>query len=151
MHTCISSHGLKRSRHSCPRWVNAGNKNTPSTHHPRRRNVTTLMVGLKRKRSHTQKSHPKVVNPRDIAGERKKNKTKQKNPKKEKKARSSAFETDALPPDQRVGQATEKQSSMPLEFVLSPSPHSALTLLHLFSYKRERKGGGKERERGGGG
>ena len=28
-----------------PRRVNAGNKNTPSTHHPRRRNVTTLMVG----------------------------------------------------------------------------------------------------------
>ena len=43
--------------------------------HPQRRNVTTLMVGLK-KRSHTQKSHPKVVNPRDIAGERKKKKKK---------------------------------------------------------------------------
>ena len=52
-------------------------KNTPSTHHPRRRNVTTLMVGLKN-RSHTQKSHPKVVNPRDIAGERKKKKKKKK-------------------------------------------------------------------------
>ena len=38
-------------------------------HHPRRQNVTTLMVGLK-KRSHMQKSHPKMVNPRDIAGER---------------------------------------------------------------------------------
>ena len=49
--------------------VNASNKNTPSTHHPRRRNVTTLMVGFK-KRSHMQKSHPKMVNPRDIAGER---------------------------------------------------------------------------------
>ena len=48
MHTCISSHGLKRSWRSCPRRVNAGNKNTPSTHHPRRRNVTTLMVGLKK-------------------------------------------------------------------------------------------------------
>ena len=47
MHTCISSHWLKRSWRSCPRRVNAGNKNTPSTHHPRRRNVTTLMVGLK--------------------------------------------------------------------------------------------------------
>ena len=69
MHTCISSHGLKRSWRSCPRRVNAGNKNTPSTHHPRRRNVTTLMVGLK-KRSHTRKSHPKLVNLRDIAGER---------------------------------------------------------------------------------
>ena len=45
MHTCISSHGLKRSWRSCPRRVNAGNKNTPSTHHPRR--WTTLMVGLK--------------------------------------------------------------------------------------------------------
>ena len=75
MHTCISSHGLKRSWRSCPRRVNAGNKNTLSTHHPRRRNVTTLMVGLK-KRSHMQKSHPKVVNPRDIAGERKKTKNK---------------------------------------------------------------------------
>ena len=71
MYTCISSHGLKRSWRSCPRRVNAGNKNTPIMHHPRRRNVTTLMVGLKN-RSHTQKSHPKVVNPRDIAGERKK-------------------------------------------------------------------------------
>ena len=74
MHTCISSHGLKRSWRSCPRRVNAGNKNTPSTHHPRRWNVTTLMAGLK-KRSHTQKSHPKVVNPRGIAGERKKTTT----------------------------------------------------------------------------
>ena len=40
MHTCISSHGLERSWRSCPRRVNADNKNTPSTHHPRRRNVT---------------------------------------------------------------------------------------------------------------
>ena len=31
-----------------PRRANADNKNTPSTHHPRRRNVTTLMVGLKK-------------------------------------------------------------------------------------------------------
>ena len=68
MHTCISSHGLKRSWRSCPRRVNAGNKNTPRTHHPRRRNVTTLMVGLKN--GHIRrKSHPKMVNPRDIAGE----------------------------------------------------------------------------------
>ena len=47
MHTCIPSHGLKRSWHSCPRWVNASNKNTPSMHHPQRQNVTTSMVGLK--------------------------------------------------------------------------------------------------------
>ena len=38
MHTCIPSR---------PRRVNAGNKNTPSMHHPRRQNVTTSMVGLK--------------------------------------------------------------------------------------------------------
>ena len=70
MHTCISSRGLKRSWHSCPRQVNAGNKNTPSTHHPRRRNVTTLMVGLEN--SHIRKNlTQKVVNPRDIAGEKK--------------------------------------------------------------------------------
>ena len=36
--------------------------------------MTTLMVALK-KRSHMQKSHPKVVNPRDIAGERRKKKS----------------------------------------------------------------------------
>ena len=44
------------------------------------------MVGLKtknkkknkKKGSHTQKSHPKVVNPRDIAGERKQTNEKQK-------------------------------------------------------------------------
>ena len=71
MHTCISSHGLKRSWHSCPRRVNAGNKNTPSTHHPQRRNT---LNGWIKKRPHKQKSHPKVVNPRDIAGERKKKK-----------------------------------------------------------------------------
>ena len=43
---CIPLHRLKRLGHSCPRWVNAGNKNTPSTCHPRRWNVTTSMVGL---------------------------------------------------------------------------------------------------------
>ena len=47
----------KQIRHSCPRQVNVGNKNTPSMHHPQRRNVTTPMVWLK-KWSHTQKSHP---------------------------------------------------------------------------------------------
>ena len=75
MYTCISSHGLKRSWRSCPRRVNAGNKNTPSTHHPRRRNVTTLMVGLKN--GHVRKNlTQKVVNPRDIAGEREKKRKK---------------------------------------------------------------------------
>ena len=47
----------QRSWHSCHRRVYAGNKNTPSMHHPRRR-----MVGLKKK-SNTQKSHPKWWTP----------------------------------------------------------------------------------------
>ena len=36
----------KRSWHSYPRWVNAGNKNTPIMHYPWRWNMTTYMVGL---------------------------------------------------------------------------------------------------------
>ena len=68
MHACIPSHGLKRSWHSCPRPVNDGNKITPSMHHPQRRNVTTSMVGLK---TVTYAKIPsKMVNPRDLAGER---------------------------------------------------------------------------------
>ena len=61
MHTCILSHGLKRSWHSCPRQVNAGNKNTPSTHHPQRWNVTTCMVGLENghiRKNPTQNGEP---------------------------------------------------------------------------------------------
>ena len=59
----------KDPENSCPRRVNTGNKNTPGVHHPRRRNLTTSMVGLKKerkekskqtknRRSNTQKSHP---------------------------------------------------------------------------------------------
>ena len=48
MHTCIPSHGLIRSWHSCPRWVNASSNNKPSMRHPQRRNVTISMVGLKK-------------------------------------------------------------------------------------------------------
>ena len=57
MHTCIPSHRLKRSDiHDLDRWMLASK--TPSMHHPQRRNVTT------------SKFSPKLVNPRDIAGER---------------------------------------------------------------------------------
>ena len=63
MHTFFSSHILKRSWHSYPRRVNAGSKNTPSTHHPRRRNVTTLMVGLKKKTVTYAKISPKSGEP----------------------------------------------------------------------------------------
>ena len=47
---CAHVHFIARTQKIltlCPRRVNAGNKNTPSTHHPRRRNVTTLMLELK--------------------------------------------------------------------------------------------------------
>ena len=69
MHTYVLSHGLKTFWRSCPRRVNAGNKNTPSMHHPRRRNVTTSMVGLKDSHTHTHKISPKMVTLRDIAGD----------------------------------------------------------------------------------
>ena len=78
MHTCISSHGLKRSWHSCPRRVNAGNKNTPSTHHPRRRNVTTLIFGLKN--GHIRKNLTQSGEPQRYSwGTQKKKKKKKKN------------------------------------------------------------------------
>ena len=75
MHTCISSHGLKRSWRSCPRRVNASNKKH-TQHAPSMKTECDYLNGWIKKRSHTQKSHPKVVNPRDIAGERKKKKKK---------------------------------------------------------------------------
>ena len=61
MHTYIPSHRLERSW--CPylRWVNVSNKNTPSMHHPQRRNVTTSVVGLKNDHMHknlTQNCEP---------------------------------------------------------------------------------------------
>ena len=54
MPTCNPSHWLKRFWHSCPRWMNARNKNNPSMHHPWRWNVTASMVGLKK--SHIRKN-----------------------------------------------------------------------------------------------
>ena len=75
-----------------------------------------------------QKSHPKVVNPRDIAGERKKKKKKKitgmtqpgKNTtgKAGMEPRSAALETDTLPLGQR-GVAQEREVCLPLVFVLT--------------------------------
>ena len=65
MHTWISSHRFKRSWHSYNRWVNAGNKNTPSMHHPWRWNVTTSVVGLKNvhiRKNLTQSGEPQRYN-----------------------------------------------------------------------------------------
>ena len=66
---CNWLHRLKRSWHSCPREVNAGNKNTPSMHHALRGNVTTSVVELKTVTS--AKISPKMVNPKDIECRRK--------------------------------------------------------------------------------
>ena len=66
MHTCILSHRLKRSWHSCPRRVHAGNKNTPSMHNE---DGMRLPQWLDRKKTVTYaKVSPKVVNTRDTAG-----------------------------------------------------------------------------------
>ena len=64
MHTCIPSHRLKRSWHSCP-W-SAGNLNIPSMHHPQRQILNASMVGLKTVTY--AKISPQMVSPRDIAG-----------------------------------------------------------------------------------
>ena len=63
--------------HVLERWMIA-TKNIPSMHYPRRRNVTTSVVGLK-KNNQTNKTKknpghickqisPKMVKPRDLAG-----------------------------------------------------------------------------------
>ena len=65
MHTCIPLHGPKRSWCSCPWRVYAGNKNTHSMHYPRRWNVTTSMVGLKKghiRKSLTPNGEPQLGN-----------------------------------------------------------------------------------------
>ena len=52
---------IKRFWHSCPRRVNASNKNTTSIQHPWRWNVTTSVVGLKNghiRKSLTQNGEP---------------------------------------------------------------------------------------------
>ena len=54
-------------------------------HAPSTKTECDYLNGWIKKRSHTQKSHPKVVNPRDIAGQRKTKKTKNKKKREKKK------------------------------------------------------------------
>ena len=54
-------------------WQQKHTQHAPST-----KMECDYLNGWIKKRSHTQKSHPKVVNPRDIAGERQKKKKKKK-------------------------------------------------------------------------
>ena len=57
-------------------WMPATKKHTQ--HAPSTKTECDYLNAWIKKWSHTQKSHPKVVNPRDIAGERKKKKKKKK-------------------------------------------------------------------------
>ena len=52
---------LKRSWHSCPRQMNASNKNTQ--HAPSTKTECDYLYGWIKKRSHKQKSHPKWWTP----------------------------------------------------------------------------------------
>ena len=72
MHTCIPSHKLKRSRHSCPIQVISGSKKTQHAPSTKMECDYLKFNGWIKKTSHRQKSPPKMVNPRDIAGERRK-------------------------------------------------------------------------------
>ena len=64
MHTLTSSHGLKRSWYSCPRQVN----DCITQHAPSMKTECDYLYGWIKNWSHTQKSHPNMVNPRDLAG-----------------------------------------------------------------------------------
>ena len=55
MHTCSPSHWLKRSWHSCPRRVIAGNRNTQ--HPPSSNKECDCLNGWIKKWSHRQNSH----------------------------------------------------------------------------------------------
>ena len=63
MHTCFPSHGLKRSRHSCPSRQQKQTQHAPST-----KTECDYLYGWIKKRSHAQKSHKKKMKPRVIAG-----------------------------------------------------------------------------------
>ena len=67
---CAHMHSMARTQKILtliPRWVNAGNKNTPSMLHPRRRKCDHLHGWIKNGHTHAKIS-PKMVNPRDVAG-----------------------------------------------------------------------------------
>ena len=49
--------------------MGAGNKNTPSTHHPRRQDVATSMTGLKKKNGHIRINPTKNGEPRRYSWE----------------------------------------------------------------------------------
>ena len=69
MHTSIPSHELKRSWHSCPRRANAGNNNKNTRHAPSTKTECNYLNGWINMVTYAIIS-PKMVNPRDIAWER---------------------------------------------------------------------------------
>ena len=67
MHSRIPSHGLTRSCHSCPGRVNGGKKDTQ--HAPSTKTERDYVNGwIKEKKATYAKISPKMVNPRDLAG-----------------------------------------------------------------------------------
>ena len=54
-------------------WTGECRQQKHTQHAPSTKTECDYLNGWIKKQSHTQKSHPKVVNPRDIAGERQKN------------------------------------------------------------------------------
>ena len=75
---CAYMHFIARTRKKILTFMSTGEcrqqKHTQQA--PSTKTECDYLNGWIKKRSHTQKSHPKVVNPRDIAGERKKKKKK---------------------------------------------------------------------------
>ena len=61
------SHGLKRSRHLCPRRMDAGNKKQ-TQHAPSTKTECDYLNGWIKKTVTYAKISPKMVNPRDLAG-----------------------------------------------------------------------------------
>ena len=72
MHTCIPSHELKKSWHSCPRRVNASNKKKTTQHAPSTKMECVYLYGWIKKWIHTQKSHQEWWNPEIKLGMQKK-------------------------------------------------------------------------------
>ena len=74
MHSITWTQKFLTFNDSCPRWMNISIKYTPNMHHPRRRNVTTSMVGLKTKtkpqNGHISKNLTKNGEPQRYSWER---------------------------------------------------------------------------------
>ena len=78
---CAHMHFIARTRRilTFMSWTGECRQQEHTQQAPSMRTECDYLSGWIEKRSYTQKSHPKVVNPRDTAGERKKNQKKNQN------------------------------------------------------------------------